>query len=194
MEPGEFDLAGFCIGFVERDEIVDPRNTRAGDVIVGLESSGLHSNGYSLVRRLIDQGKLPLTEDLLTPTRLYAAAVLDAAAGIRARSLRLGSFAHITGGGLPRNVVRAIDCNLGAVVRPSEWPVPEVIKRVSHAAGIDGAEMRATFNAGIGFVMVCEPDAADVAIEILGRADINAWVIGELRHADELSGERYVEA
>jgi phosphoribosylformylglycinamidine cyclo-ligase len=194
MADDELDLAGFCLGFVERDEIIDPRNTRAGDVIVGLASSGLHSNGYSLVRQLLDEGKLELSDDLLTPTRLYASAVLDVARELRERKLRLGSFAHITGGGLPRNIARAIDENVGAVVHPSAWPVPDVVARVARAAALPGPEMRATFNGGIGFVIVLESVAAQTALDVLRRNDIDAWVIGDLKRVYELGGERYVEA
>jgi phosphoribosylformylglycinamidine cyclo-ligase len=194
MPDDAFDLAGFCVGFVERDEIVDAGGTRAGDVIVGLASSGLHSNGFSLIRKLVDEGKLPLTDELLTPTRLYARAVLDLARDLRSRKLRVGSYAHVTGGGIARNVARSLEPGLGARIHPDKWPMPGIFERVALAASMPGREMRATFNCGIGFTMVLPREAADRAIDFLDERGIEAWLIGEVVPDRELGGERYVEA
>ena len=189
-----FDLAGFCAGFVEQDYLIDRSQARQGDAIVGLASSGLHSNGYSLVRRLIDDGKLPLTEDLLTPTRLYAQAVLDVTDAVREAGRRVGGLAHVTGGGLSRNIPRALPDSMTARVRPATWPQPQIFGAIARAAGMSDAEMRATFNCGIGFAIVLEPGAVDIALNVLGAAAIEAWEIGIVGPADWFDGERYVEA
>lgn len=193
MDPDAFDLAGFCIGFVERDEIIDGGAAKDGDVVVGVASSGLHANGYSLVRRLIDTGVLTLDEELLTPTRLYSGAVLRLLDQLRGRGLRVGGLAHITGGGLAGNLPRAIGADLGVRVNVGSWPEPRIFRSLARSAGIDGAQMRATFNCGIGFAAVVEPAAADTTIASLRESQIEAWVIGEVRPIAELGGARYVE-
>ncbi len=194
MAVDEFDLAGFCVGFVERDELVDATAARAGDVVVGLASSGLHSNGYSIVRRLVDAGQLALTDELLAPTRLYTPAVLELTADLRRRGLRLGGLAHVTGGGLARNLPRAVKPSLGIRVDPSAWPQPSIFDQIAAAADMDGSELRATFNCGIGFATVLEPAAVAPALALLRERDVETWQIGEVRPLNELGGRRYVEA
>jgi phosphoribosylformylglycinamidine cyclo-ligase len=189
-----FDLAGFCVGFAERDDLIDASGSRPGDAIVGLASAGLHSNGYSLIRRLVDDGRLALDYELLMPTRLYAPAVLSLVQAVRDEGLRVGGLAHVTGGGLARNLPRAVGADLGVMVNPSHWPQPEIFSRVAVLAGIDGTEMRATFNCGIGFAAVLEPAAVDLAIATLSSSGIDAWVIGEVRSSGELGGRRFIEA
>ncbi|HEY7025444.1 MAG TPA: phosphoribosylformylglycinamidine cyclo-ligase [Candidatus Limnocylindrales bacterium] len=193
MPDDAFDLAGFCIGFVERDELIDASASRAGDLIVGMASNGLHSNGYSLIRRLVDRDRLALTDDLLAPTRLYAPAVLSVVAQLKARGLRLGGLAHVTGGGLARNLPRALGDDLAAVIHPGSWVVPEIFETVRRAALMTEEDMRATFNCGVGFAAVVEPAAADLAVELSGQHGIEAWVIGEVEPVASV-GERYVEA
>jgi phosphoribosylformylglycinamidine cyclo-ligase len=186
MEPDEFDLAGFCVGFVEREKLIDRSGARAGDVVIGLASSGLHSNGFSLIRRLVDDGRLPLTDELLTPTRLYGRTVLD-----------LGSvrgMAHITGGGLARNLPRAVGPTLGIRLDQTSWQRPSVFDAVAGAADMSGEEMRATFNCGIGFAVIVDRDEATAVIGRLEDLEVEAWQIGEVRPVDELGGSRYVEA
>jgi phosphoribosylformylglycinamidine cyclo-ligase len=186
MGEDEFDLAGFCVGFVEREALLDGSAARAGDVVIGLASSGLHSNGFSLIRRLLNDGRLPLSDELLTPTRLYARAVLDLG-GVR-------GMAHITGGGLARNLPRAVGPELGVRVDPSTWPQPAIFDVVARAAGMDAAEMRATFNCGIGFALIVERDTAGSVSALLEGRGVESWRIGEVRPLDELGGSRYVEA
>ena len=203
MEADAFDLAGFCVGFVERDELIDRTEAQAGDAILGLASSGLHANGYSLVRKLIDQGSIRLDdiadagqtygETLLTPTRLYAPAILALLGMLRAAGLRSGGLAHITGGGLAANLPRAVGDDLGVRVAIRSWVQPGIFERIGRLAGIGGAEMRATFNCGIGFAVVLEEAAVEPAIELLAEHGIEARRIGEVRALDELGGERYVE-
>ncbi len=194
MDPDAFDMAGFCIGFVERDELIDGRAARAGDIVIGLASSGLHANGYSLVRRLVDDGALALDEQLLTPTRLYAPAVLRLTADLRGRGLRVGGLAHITGGGLAGNLPRAVGSDLGVRIKVGSWPEPQIFGTISRSAGIGDAEMRTTFNCGIGFAAVVEPAALDATLDSLGESLIESWAIGEIRPIDELGGARYLEA
>jgi phosphoribosylformylglycinamidine cyclo-ligase len=186
MDQDEFDLAGFCVGFVEREKLIDGSAAGAGDVVIGLASSGLHSNGFSLIRRLVDDGQLPLADELLTPTRLYSRAVLELHEVL--------GLAHITGGGLARNLPRAVSSSVGVRVDPAAWRQPQIFDDVARAAGLNGAEMRATFNCGVGFAAIVAPDAADAAIRSLAGRGIEAWRIGEVRPVDELGGSRYVEA
>ena len=202
MEPDEFDLAGFCIGFVEREELVAPNSAQAGDSIIGLASSGLHANGYSLVRKLIDQGSIRLDdiaddgqsfgELLLTPTRLYAPAILALIGMLRPRELQFGGLAHITGGGLRGNLPRAVGRDLGVRVQLRSWSPPPIFETIGRLAGIGGPELRQTFNCGIGFAVVLEEAAVDSAIHLLGEHGIEAWHIGDVRTVDDL-GDRYVE-
>src|SRR3954454_6455029 len=194
MADDAFDLAGFCAGFVEQDYLIDRGQARQGDAIIGLASSGLHSNGYSLIRKLVDDGKLPLTADLLTPTALYSQAVLDVADAVREAGRRIGGLAHITGGGLKRNIPRALPDSMAARVRPSTWQQPRIFDDVARAAGMSDEEMRATFNCGVGFAIVLEPSALDIAFRMLDAAGIEAWEIGIVGPADWFDGERYVEA
>jgi phosphoribosylformylglycinamidine cyclo-ligase len=214
MEPGAFDLAGTCIGVVERDELLDGRSVHVGDVIVGLAASGLHANGYSLVRQVTAEGNLGLDlpyqealrlalraagevpvaevepelrlaslgDVLLTPTRIYAPAVLRARARLRARGLDLHGAAHVTGGGLPGNLPRVLPAGLGAAVDPRRWPMPSVLRLVGALGGLDDAEIRATFNGGIGMALVVPPEASALAALMadLAADGLRATVIGEV--------------
>jgi phosphoribosylformylglycinamidine cyclo-ligase len=221
METGTFDLAGTCLGVVERADLLDGTAVQAGDVILGLPSNGLHSNGFTLVRALLAQYDIPLDRPwleqltlslgdagraaattmepehalatvgdvLLTPTRIYARRVLGLRAALRAAGHDVRGIAHITGGGLPGNVPRAMPADLGARVDPSRWPIPAAIGLMAALAGIDGPELRATFNGGIGMVVVAPPEAIPAA----QAAAPEAMVIGEVAPAAELGG-RYVEA
>ena len=194
MAEDAFDVAGFCIGFVERDELVDGSTARVGDVVVGMASSGLHANGYSLVRRLVDDGRLPLTDDLLAPTLLYARAVLRLLDAFRARELRIGGLAHVTGGGLSGNLPRAVPAHLGLRVVTGAWPMPELFSRVGEAAGMDDEELRATFNCGIGMAAIVDPAAVQAAVDILAESGVDAWPIGEVVPSAGLGHARYAEA
>ena len=221
MEPGTFDLAGTCIGIVERSELLDGTGATAGDVILGLPASGLHANGFSLVRSLLAQWDIPLERPyqeqlartlgdagrdaalaaepdhalstvgdvLLTPTRIYARSVLAARAALRAAGHDLLGVAHITGGGLPGNVPRALPGELGARIDPSRWPMPSVMRLMGALGGLDDVEVRATFNGGLGMVLVIGPEAVDAAVAALP----DAIAIGIVAPAAEL-GARYVEA
>ena len=144
MEADAFDLAGFCIGFVERDQLIDRTEAQAGDAIIGLASSGLHANGYSLVRKLIDQGSIRLEDvtdggqsygdALLAPTRLYTPAILALLGMLRTAGLRSGGLAHITGGGLAANLPRAVGDDLGVRVELASWPQPALFATIGRLA------------------------------------------------------------
>lgn len=186
--PGEYDLAGFSVGVVERSAIIDGKRVRAGDAVIGVASSGLHSNGYSLVRKvLLDHAKLaldatpeglgePLVDALLRPTRIYARAVralLDAALDVRALS-------HITGGGLPGNVPRVLPGDLGVELDASKWARPAIFDLVQRLGAVEEAEMRRAFNLGLGLVVVVPPDQASGALDALTQAGERASVIGRV--------------
>jgi phosphoribosylformylglycinamidine cyclo-ligase len=195
MEHGRFDLAGFCVGVVQEADVLDPSHVREGDALVGLASSGLHSNGYGLVRHaLLDSRKFtledtpeelsrPLVEELLEPTAIYAPLVIEL---ISAGLVR--AAAHITGGGLEENVPRALREGLGAELETSAWEIPPVFDLLRRAADLTEDEMRSTFNLGLGMVLVAAP--RDVA-EIIARAEkarTRAWAVG---HVAAGSGVRF---
>jgi phosphoribosylformylglycinamidine cyclo-ligase len=220
MEVDQFDLAGCCIGVVERSQVIDGTAVRDGDAIIGLAASGLHANGYSLVRGLIAQWDLDLAEPyqarlrrtlgdtetdallaaapnemlatlgevLLTPTRIYARAVLAAREVVAIRGL-----AHITGGGLGGNVPRALPPGLSARVDPSRWQLPSVMHLVGALGGLDDVELRATFNGGLGMIAITAPDEAAAAIRVLGEHGVPATVVGAVVPSSSVGGARYVE-
>jgi phosphoribosylformylglycinamidine cyclo-ligase len=225
MDADAFDLSGCCIGVVERADIIDGTAVRAGDAIVGLASSGLHANGYSLVRALLAQWDLDLAEPyqarlrrslgdaeadssvaatpseamatlgevVLAPTRIYARAILDARAAVRAIGLDIHGIAHITGGGLPGNVPRALPDALAARLDPTLWTMPSVMRLFGALGGMDDEELRATFNGGLGMTVVLPPTAVPAAIEVFETHGIPAAIVGEVVDATGLDGTRYVE-
>lgn len=186
-----FDLAGFAVGVVERKRLMRRERVRPGDQLIGLASTGLHSNGYALVRRLLlDEVGLPLNEPvralgeplvetLLRPTRIYVRSVLDALHHYRRRVL-ISGLAHITGGGLPGNIPRLLADDCDAVIRRGAWPVPSVFGLLEHH-GVREEEMYRVFNMGIGFVLAVRPQAAGAVLRRLTRAGEDAHMIGHVR-------------
>ncbi len=184
----DYDLAGFCVGLVEKDAIIDGTKTRAGDAIIGLASSGPHSNGYSLVRRLLEKSGAgpdtnldgtPLYDLLLTPTRIYVKSVLALLAEVPVHAV-----AHITGGGPTGNIPRVLPAGLEAVISESRWNRPAVFDWLQRAGNVEREEMHRTFNCGLGMT-VCVPAAdADRAMEILKRHGETATLVGEVRRGD----------
>ena len=225
MTPEAFDLSGCCIGVVERADLIDGTAVRPGDAILGLAASGLHANGFSLIRALLARWDLDLTdpyqarlrrslgdretdlalaaaphesmatlgEILITPTRIYARAVLAARAAVRAAGFDLHGLAHITGGGLPGNVPRALPAGLAARVDPARWPTPSVMRLFGALGGLDDQELRATFNGGLGMVVVLPAAATAVAIGAIDAFGIKAMVVGEVVDAATVGGVRYLE-
>lgn len=179
---GEYDLAGFAVGVVEKASILDGSTVVAGDVVLGLASNGVHSNGFSLVRKCIERAAnnlpqqldgQPFKEALMAPTRLYVKSVLSA--------LTLGSIkalAHITGGGLLENIPRVLPKGLGVDLRRSDWPQTELFAWLQQTAGIDEEEMNRTFNNGIGMVLVCKPEHVQALQLHLSAAGEAVYVIG----------------
>jgi phosphoribosylformylglycinamidine cyclo-ligase len=220
MEPDEFDLAGFCVGVVERDRLMDGTLARAGDALVGIASSGLHSNGFSLVRRIVataglnlDEGyadllgrilgpdtpaepetdALSLGEVLLTPTRIYSQSILRLRRRLCEAGSELRGVAHVTGGGLPGNVPRMLPETLGAHLFPGNWPMPSVMRLLGAVGGLSPAELRSTFNGGLGMVCAMPADAVETAICSLDDDGLEAWQVGVVGRTDSLGG-RYTES
>ncbi|HZD59635.1 MAG TPA: phosphoribosylformylglycinamidine cyclo-ligase [Anaerolineae bacterium] len=183
---GEYDLAGFAVGIVDREDIITGHDIKEGDVILGLASSGLHSNGYSLVRKLVANAGLSLDttyldgssrlgEELLRPTRIYVKSIL---ALIKAYHVK--GLAHITGGGLTHNVPRILPASVDAAIKLGSWPVPPIFEFIKREGGVSQEEMRQTFNMGIGMVVVLDAGLADEAAELLSKAGEKVYVIGEV--------------
>jgi phosphoribosylformylglycinamidine cyclo-ligase len=182
LEAGRFDLAGFCVGLVEEAELLGPRRVEEGDAVIGVRSSGLHSNGFSLVRQAVDgldmlatpQGlQRALAEELLEPTLIYVPAVLEAAG----RGL-IHAAAHITGGGLPENLPRALSPGLGTEVDLDAWEPPPVFSFVQGASGASPEEMLRTFNMGIGMALVTAAGAERDVAELVAGHGLEAVRIG----------------
>jgi len=192
---GDYDLAGFAVGAVERDGVLTGETVAKGDVILGLESDGLHANGFSLVRRIVEAessdpaGPAPfdetrrLDEVLLTPTRIYVKPCLAAiaAGGVRA-------LAHITGGGLVENLPRVLPDGLAARLAGGSWPVPPVFEWLSAAGGMTAREMLRTFNCGVGMAVIADPDRADSVAAGLGKAGERVHRIGRIVARDQSAG------
>jgi phosphoribosylformylglycinamidine cyclo-ligase len=192
-QPGDYDLAGFCVGVVERDHIVDGRTIRPGDVVLGLASSGLHSNGYSLVRKAVferaglkvgdfvpELGRT-VGEELLEPTRIYVRAVKEILQHYPVKRRVVRGLAHITGGGLIDNPPRILPEGLAIRLRRGSWQVPKVFPWLQSLGQVPDDEMFRVFNMGIGLVLIVAEYYADaIARYISTEVKIPAWVIGEV--------------
>ncbi len=189
--PGHFDLAGFAVGVVERKRMLDPRRVQPGDELIGLASSGIHSNGYGLVRKLLleDVGlqldahikhlNAPLGSVLLEPTRIYVRAILDVLGRYRARP-PVTAMAHITGGGLPGNLARVLPPGVDAVIRRGTWSIPPIFGLLQRY-GVEEEEMYRVFNMGIGFVLVVRKRSVAAIMRTLEKAGEHPTVIGRIR-------------
>jgi phosphoribosylformylglycinamidine cyclo-ligase len=197
---GEYDLSGFAVGVVERAGIIDGKGIGEGDALIGLSSSGLHSNGYSLVRRILfdlmkmdlkarppELGGATLGEELLRPTRIYVKAV-EALKG----KVRIKGMAHITGGGIPGNLPRALPGGVRAVLREGSWPEPPIFGLLKDMGKVPDIDMKSTFNMGLGYIVVVPGDSAAQAVEALGGSGYAAHAIGEIKKGGE--GVEYVQA
>lgn len=176
----DYDLAGFCTGIVEKFDIVDGSNIRAGDVVIGIESSGLHSNGYTLVNDMLWRNYIYYNEmpELLTPTTIYAPLIHD-----MLDVVPILGMAHITGGGIPENLPRCLPKGLTVDVDYDSWERPELFNKIQEAGDITEEEMRNVFNLGIGFCIVVPPDAVELSQEIIADTPhgMRSWVIGEVK-------------
>lgn len=180
----DFDLAGFCVGIVEKDKVIDGQQVQAGQSIIALASSGPHSNGYSLIRKVIEVdntdlnlpvGATTLAEALLAPTRIYAKNLLQLAS-----QQPLHAIAHITGGGLLENIPRVLPDDCCAVLDRSSWQMPAVFDWLQRSGGIDTQEMYRTFNCGIGMIIVVNSDIADACLNLLTSLGEQAWLVGSV--------------
>ena len=203
MDPDDYDLSGFCVGVVDRPKMLDPAIVRDGDVLIGLASSGLHSNGYSLARKVCVEGKntAELTAPvealggkstlsaLLAPTRIYVKAVREV---MRQKPQAINALAHITGGGITENLNRALNKNVDALVEVGTWTIPPVVRYVCDQANLNEEEALKTFNMGLGMILIVDPESVDDVMRILdaegeiarivGRVVIGA---GEVRYKDQ---------
>lgn len=195
--PGEYDVAGFCVGIVEKDRLIDGSRIEVGDATIALASSGLHSNGFSLVRKIIadrqinwsdrpeELGGQTVGEVCLTPTRLYVKPILNA---LR-EGLDIRGMAHITGGGLPENLPRCLPETASVRIDPDSWPVPPIFSYLARRGDVNAIAMLETFNLGIGFVLFVPPSEAESAIAQFANSNIPAYRIGEVIPGDrELTG------
>ena len=188
----EYDLAGFAVGVCDEKDLITGKDIKAGDVLIGIASSGVHSNGFSLVRKVFNMAgaKLdryvkelgaPLGEVLLAPTKIYVKALRS----VKEAGVTIKGCSHITGGGFYENVPRMLPENVKAVIRKDSYPVPEIFRLIQEKGSIGEHDMYNTFNMGIGMVLAVDPSDADKALAALAAAGENAWVIGEVA-----SGER----
>ncbi|OOF55727.1 phosphoribosylformylglycinamidine cyclo-ligase [Rodentibacter genomosp. 2] len=192
---GDYDLAGFCVGVVEKSEIIDGRQVRSGDALIALGSSGPHSNGYSLIRKVIDisgvnpateqlAGK-PLSEQVLAPTKIYVKSILSLI-----KQTNVHAIAHLTGGGFWENIPRVLPKNTKAVINEKSWEWQPIFKWLQEQGNISTYEMYRTFNCGVGMVIALPQDQVETALALLKQAGENAWLIGHIEQATD--GEEQV--
>lgn len=188
-EGEDYDLAGFCVGIVERSEVIDGNRAQAGDVMLALGSSGPHSNGYSLIRKIIDvsqadlsqpMGDTTLAQALMAPTRIYVKNLLQLIREVDVRAL-----SHITGGGLPENIPRVLPNGMVAAIDTQSWALPPVFQWLQDAGGVAIEEMYRTFNCGIGMIVCVPADQKDLAIDTLNAMGENVWQVGVLEKAED---------
>lgn len=186
---GDYDLAGFCVGVVEEDGVIDGSKTAAGDAIIALASSGPHSNGYSLIRKIIghcdadldqDFGQSSLGKTLLTPTRIYVKSLLKLQ-----ENMTINAIAHITGGGLLENIPRVLPDNTQADINTSSWKMPAIFEWLQQQGNVEQEEMYRTFNCGIGMIVVVPAAQLEDAISLLTAEGENAWHVGNISESTQ---------
>jgi len=193
----DFDLAGFLVGIIEKDEIIDGSKVKPGDKIIGVASNGVHSNGFSLVRKIVEKKKLspdkkypgldrPLAEALLAPTRLYVKQVLELK-----RSFELNGIAHITGGGLLENLPRVYPDHCRAILKKSAWPLPPLFQWLQKWGNVADQEMHRVFNCGIGLTLIVPPSQTNDLLAALKKQGEQAWLLGEI--AARGTGDEVIE-
>ncbi|OGW82779.1 MAG: phosphoribosylformylglycinamidine cyclo-ligase, partial [Omnitrophica bacterium RIFCSPHIGHO2_02_FULL_51_18] len=180
---GDFDLAGFCVGIADRDKIIDGKKVKPGQVIVGIASSGIHSNGFSLVRKVLRPDFIKQhAEEILKPTKIYVKPVLSLL-----EKEPVYSIAHITGGGFFDNIPRVLADGCGAKIHMGSWPIPRVFRWIQESGNVQAKEMYRTFNMGIGMILVTEKKRALKVISHLSKFKERAWVIGEIVKGEGVS-------
>lgn len=185
---GDYDLAGFCVGIAEKSQLIVPDRVKAGDVLIGLASSGPHSNGYSLIRKILEVSEASLDqplagttlgEALLEPTRIYVKSLLALM-----QKVEIHALAHITGGGLPENLPRVLPADCCAVIDSSSWTLPPVFDWLRQQGNLASDEMLRTFNSGVGMVVCVSADDAETTLALLDELGENAWQLGSIEPAD----------
>lgn len=183
---GEYDIAGFCVGIVKKDELINGKNVKAGDAVIGLASSGIHSNGFSFIRSFIDMNSIQLHsapyplnktmgEEFLTPTKIYVNSILKIK-----EEFSLNAVSNITGGGFYENIPRMFSNGLGAKIKLDSWEIPSIFKFILNESGMDQKEAFSTFNMGIGMVISVPNDQVKDVIKRLGKLGETAYLIGEV--------------
>jgi phosphoribosylformylglycinamidine cyclo-ligase len=194
---GEYDLAGFAVGVVEKDRIITGATIREGDAVLGLASSGAHSNGYSLIRKIIEKNNIDLSADfngetlidvIMAPTRIYVKPLLELMKHVPVKAM-----AHITGGGLVENIPRVLPDGTGAILRKETWDVPPLFRWLQQQGNVSDSEMYRVFNCGIGMVVIVAPELADTALSLLRSAEETAWHIGTIRPCHARSAQTVIE-
>ena len=186
----DYDLAGFCVGVVEKNEIIDGSEVRVGDALIALASSGPHSNGYSLIRKILEVAKVsaaetllegkPLAEHLLAPTKIYVKSILQLI-----KRVDVHAIAHLTGGGFLENIPRVLPDHVRAVINEQSWQWPAIFKWLQQNGNVDTHEMYRTFNCGVGMVIALPQEDVETALALLAQTGEKAWVIGQIEHLDE---------
>ncbi|MBT3529881.1 MAG: phosphoribosylformylglycinamidine cyclo-ligase [Gammaproteobacteria bacterium] len=197
MYSGEdYDLAGFSVGVVEKSKIIDQSKVKIGDCLIGLSSSGPHSNGYSLIRKIIEVSGADLAqpfadstlgETLLTPTKIYVKAIAELA-----ESVEINALAHITGGGITENLPRVLPENAQATIDLQSWSRPEIFNWLQQKGNVEDMEMYRTFNCGLGMIICVAPDSAQKALDILNRESQQAFLVGSISAKDNEDDESVV--
>lgn len=191
-EGDDYDLAGFCVGIVERKEVIDGTQVKPGDALIALGSSGPHSNGYSLIRKILDvsgadlnqpMGESTLAESLMAPTRIYVKNLLQLIKTVDVRAM-----SHITGGGLPENIPRVLPNGVTAAIDTHSWSLPPVFQWLKEQGGVEDNEMYRTFNCGVGMIVCVPEDQKALALDTLRAQGENAWQIGVIESQDNASG------
>jgi phosphoribosylformylglycinamidine cyclo-ligase len=182
---GDYDLAGFCVGVVEEADIIDGTNVKAGDKLIALASSGPHSNGYSLIRKILEVSEadlnlevegVALKDALMAPTKIYVKSILKLM-----ESIKVNALAHITGGGLLENIPRVLPESTSAYIDAASWTRPAIFDWLQEQGNVEQEEMYRVLNCGVGMVLCLDEDKADAALKILQDAGEDAWIIGEIR-------------
>lgn len=195
-EGEDYDLAGFCVGIVEKSEIIDGSKVSVGDTLIGLASSGPHANGYSLIRKILDHSQAnihqslagdthTLSEALLAPTRIYTKSLLTLV-----KQLPVHAISHITGGGLLENLPRVLPNGTSAVINTQSWKIPPVFQWLQQQGNVNMTEMYRTFNCGVGMVLCVSLAHQQQALDILASAGEQAWVIGHVTKSDGINSDK----
>jgi len=188
-DKADFDLAGFCVGIVDKENILDGSQVKAGDTLIALASSGPHSNGYSLIRKVLEKQDKPetikldgqsLIDVLLTPTRIYVKTILSLL-----QSHKIHGIAHITGGGLTENLPRIMPNNTQAIINTNSWKLPAVFHWLQQEGNIATEEMRRTFNCGVGMVLCVDAQQANPCVDTLNNMGEQAWILGQLETSEQ---------